>query len=237
MDSDALRGRTALVTGASRGIGQAVARRLADAGAQVWVAARTEVALLDVANEIGGSILPMDLSDDASVWDAVDQLREQGRIPDIVVNAAGVFSMAACAEETVADFDKNVSVNLRGAFLLTRAVLPDMLQRGDGVVVNVSSVAGRRAFPGNASYSASKFGLRGLHEVVVEETRGSGVRVTLLEPAATDTPIWDPMDPDGNPNLPDRAGMLRADDVADAVLFVATRPDHVRIPVLQIERA
>jgi NADP-dependent 3-hydroxy acid dehydrogenase YdfG len=237
MTSPQLHGRTALVTGATRGIGRRVAERLVEAGADVWIAARSEDALAELAAETGASPLPMDLTDDASVWHAVDVLREQGVTPHIVVNAAGVFTMESCAEQTVKDFDLNVDVNLRGAFLLVRAVLPDLLERGSGLVVNVGSVAGRKAFPGNAAYSASKYGLRGLHEVLQEELRGTGVRVTLLEPAATDTSIWDPMDPDSDPNLPDRSSMLSPDEVAEAVLFVATRPEHVQIPVLQIERA
>jgi NADP-dependent 3-hydroxy acid dehydrogenase YdfG len=112
-----------------------------------------------------------------------------------------------------------------------------MLVRRGGLIVNVGSVAGRKAFPGNAAYSASKFGLRGFHEVLLEEVRGTGVRATLVEPAATDTPLWDPLDPDSDPGLPDRAAMLSPDDVAEAVLFVATRPESVRIPFLSIERA
>ena len=112
-----------------------------------------------------------------------------------------------------------------------------MLERRGGLIVNVGSVAGRKAFPGNAAYSASKFGLRGFHEVLLEEVRGTGVRATLVEPAATDTPLWDPLDPDSDPGLPDRAAMLSPDDVAEAVLFVATRPESVRIPFLSIERA
>ena len=237
MTSHQLQGRTALVTGATRGIGRRVAERLVEAGADVWIAARSEDALAELAAATGASPLPMDLTDDASVWDAVDALRERGITPHIVVNAAGVFSMDSCAEQTVKDFDLNVDVNLRGAFLLVRAVLPDLLERGSGLVINVGSIAGRKAFPGNAAYSASKYGLRGLHEVLLEELRGTGVRVTLLEPAATDTSIWDPMDPDSDANLPDRSSMLNPDEVAEAVLFVATRPEHVRIPVLQIERA
>ena len=237
MSSDRLRGRTALVTGATRGIGRRVAERLAEAGATVWVAARSEEALAEVAGATGANALPMDLADDASVWSAVDRLREQGDVPHIVVNAAGVFSTEPFASESVNAFDLNVDVNLRGAFLLVRAILPDLLERGSGLVMNVGSVAGRRPFAGNAAYSASKYGLRGLHEVLLEELRGTGVRATLLEPAATDTTIWDPMDPDSDPNLPDRSAMLDPDDVAEAVLFVATRPEHVQIPVLQIERA
>jgi NADP-dependent 3-hydroxy acid dehydrogenase YdfG len=234
---DALRGRTALVAGASRGIGRCIAEQLAAAGAQVWLAARSSDLLAEVAGSTGGTALPLDLTDDASVWSAMDQLREQEAIPHIVVNAAGVFSMERLADETVRDFDLNLSVNLRGAFLLVRALLPDLLERGSGLIVNVGSVAGRKAFAGNAAYSASKFGLRGMHEVLLEEIRGTGVRATLVEPAATDTSIWDPFDPDADPALPDRSGMLDPDDVAEAVLFAATRSDNIQIPVIQIERA
>jgi NADP-dependent 3-hydroxy acid dehydrogenase YdfG len=237
--SDALlRGRSALVTGASRGIGARVAERLAEAGARVWLLGRSGDRLRALADRIGGTPLVVDLSDELSVWEALDGLQEElGGPPDIVVNAAGTFGIAQVHEETVRSLDEQWAVNLRGSFLTVRALLPAMLARRGGMVVNVGSVAGRRAFPGNAAYSASKFGLRGFHEVLLEETRGTGVRVTLLEPAATDTPLWDPLDPDTNPVLPDRAAMLAPDDVADAVLFVATRPDTVRIPVLQIERA
>jgi NADP-dependent 3-hydroxy acid dehydrogenase YdfG len=234
--SDLLRGRTALVTGASRGIGARVAERLSEAGARVWTAARSEDALAELAGRTGATPLPMDLTDEASVWTVLDGLRDElGGAPNLVVNAAGVFGIEGCATETLRAFDEAIAVNLRGSFLVTRALLPAMLERGDGLIVNVGSVAGRRAFPGNGAYSASKFGLRGWHEVLLEELRGTGVRATLLEPSATDTPLWDPLDPDGDPNLPDRDQMLTVDDVAEAVLFVTTRPEHVRIPVLQIE--
>ncbi len=233
-----LHGRTALVTGASRGIGRSVAGALAAAGARVWCAARSEDAIRRLAAEIGGEALVVDLTDDADVWDALDRMRDEaGGPPHIVVNAAGAFGIAACAEETVRAFDAQIAVNLRGAFLVTRALLPEMLARGSGLLVQVGSVAGRRAYPGNAAYSASKFGLRGFHEVLLEEVRGTGVRATLLEPAATDTELWDPLDPDSDPNLPGRAEMMHPDDVADAVLFVATRRESIRIPLLQIERS
>lgn len=237
-DRGALSGATALVTGASRGIGHRVAQALAEEGARVFCLARSEGAVRELAREIGGEPLPVDLTDDLATWDALDQMQESlGAVPDIVVNAAGVFGIEFCASETVKAFDESIAVNLRGPFVVNRALLPALLEKGAGLIVNVGSVAGRKAFPGNAAYSAAKYGLRGYHEVLLEELRGTGVRATLLEPSATDTPLWDPLDPDDDPNLPDRDQMLDPQEVADAVLFVATRPEMVRIPLLQIERA
>ncbi|MEX2467645.1 MAG: SDR family oxidoreductase [Gemmatimonadota bacterium] len=235
---DPLVGRTAVVTGASRGIGRAIAERLAEGGARVFGLGRSEASLRDLAKQTGAEPVVVDLSDDVALWDALDRLTEELRgPPDVLVNGAGVFGMGPVAEETVRHLDLELALNLRAPFLVVRALLPAMLERGSGLIVNVGSVAGRRAFPGNGAYSASKFGLRGFHEVLLEELRGTGVRATLLEPAATDTPIWDPLDPDENPLVPSRADMLLAADVADAALFVATRPEHVRIPLLQIERS
>jgi NADP-dependent 3-hydroxy acid dehydrogenase YdfG len=232
-----LAGRTALVTGASRGIGRRVAERLAEAGARVWCLARTRAAVTELAAELGGEALVVDLTDDAATWDALDRLTDESGPPDIVVNSAGAFGLARAHSETVKAFDQALAVNLRGPFLVNRTLMPGMLERGSGLIVNVGSVAGRRALPGNSAYAASKFGLRGYHEVLIEELRGTGVRATLIEPSATDTPLWDPLDPDRDPLLPNRESMLRADDVAEAVLFVATRPPDVNIPLLQIEHA
>lgn len=231
-------GRSALVTGASKGIGRTVALRLADAGVRVWCLARSKVVVTELAREIGGEALPADITDDVAVWAAIDQMTSTlGGAPDIVVNSAGVFGIALSWKETVQNFDLRLDVNLRGTFLVNRAVMPGMIERGSGLIINLGSVAGRKAYKGNAAYSASKFGLRGYHEVLLEEVRGTGVRACLLEPAATDTPIWDELDPDKNPRLPSREEMLTAEDVAEAVLFVATRPATVTIPVLQIEHA
>ena len=235
-ESEALRGHTALVTGASRGIGARVVERFAAAGARVWAAARSEDALADLGRRTGAVPLPFDLTDDVSTWDALDRLQEEiGGAPTLVVNSVGVFGMEMAHLETVKGFDDAIAVNLRAPFLVVRSVLPGMLQRGSGTIVNIGSVSGRRAFPANGSYSASKFGLRGYHEVLLEELRGTGVRATLLEPAATDTSMWDPLDPDSDPGLPNRADMLSADHVADGVMYAVTRPEVVRIPLLQIE--
>lgn len=235
--SVSLIGRSAVVTGASRGIGRMIATRLADAGAKVWGLGRSADALAELAEEVGLEPVVADLTDDAAIWAAVEQLMDTtGGAPDIVVNAAGVFGLEAIAKETVRSLDAHVAVNLRAPFLLARAVLPAMLERGTGLIVNIGSIAGRTAMAGNGAYAASKFGLRGMHEVLVEELAGTGVRASLVEPAATDTPLWDPLDPDSNPSLPSRVDMLSAEDVAEAVWFLATRPPEVHIPLMQIRR-
>lgn len=232
-----LSGLTCLVTGASRGIGRATAVALAERGARVWALARGADALDELARDTGATPIVADLADDTAVWTALDEAAEAaGGVPHVVVNAAGVFGVQPCASESVKTFDRHLAINLRAPFLVIRSVLPGMLERGSGLIVNVGSVAGRRAFPGNAAYSASKYGLRGLHDVLLEELRGTGVRASLIEPAATNTSLWDAIDPDADPDLPDRADMLTPEQVADAVVFVVTRPDGVAIPHLAVER-
>lgn len=233
-----LSGRTALITGASRGIGLEVARRLRGAGARVALVARGASELQAVADELDGVALPTDLADPAAVERLVSEagLAFGGVAPDIVVNAAGAFALAPLAETDPDVFERILAVNLRGPFLLIRAFLPGMLERGSGDLVTIGSVAGRHAFPHNGAYSASKFGVRGLHAVLDAELRGSGVRAVLVEPAATDTGLWDTIDFGRSPGLPPRSAMLSAAAVADAVVYAVTRPPEVALRTLVVER-
>jgi NADP-dependent 3-hydroxy acid dehydrogenase YdfG len=241
-----LRGRSALVTGASRGIGLAVARALAGAGARVALLARGAEALQRVAGELGATpegspralAVPCDLRDAAAIERAAAAVREAfSGPPDVLVNNAGVFHLAPLHEETAAGFAETIGANLVGPFALLRVFLPEWRKRAAGHVVTIGSVSDRVAYPDNGAYTASKFGSRALHEVARAELRGSGVRTTLISPGAVDTPIWDPIDPDGRRGFTPRARMLDAAAVADAVLWAVTRPPAVNIDELRLTRS
>lgn len=223
------------MTGASRGIGLAIARALAASGVRVAMVARTVEALHEAAGELGALAFSADVTSASAVEELAARVTVGlGGTPDFVVNSAGSFALSPVAATTPGEFDHQLEVNLRAPFLVMRAFLPAMLARRSGHIVSIGSIAGRMAFSGNGAYSAGKFGLRGLHEVLAEETRGTGVRTTLVEPAATDTALWDALDPDSRSDLPSRAAMLRADDVARAVHFVLSQPESVEISLLAI---
>jgi NAD(P)-dependent dehydrogenase (short-subunit alcohol dehydrogenase family) len=226
----ALAGRVALVTGASRGIGQATAAALLEAGARVIRVARS---LVPGRNGPYRDV-PCDITSAEQVEGLAAQVSADHGAPDIVVSNAGGFLLKPLNETTPAEFDEQVAVNLRGAFLVARAFLPLMRAAGRGTFVSLGSVADHLGFPENAAYAASKYGLRGMHETLVAEFRGSGVRLTLISPGAVDTPIWDPFDPDRREGFPARAAMLRPADVADAVVFAVTRPPHVHLDWLRL---
>ena len=226
--SGALAGRTALITGASRGIGEATACALAGAGARVARVARrlpADERFTDVVGDLGRS---------ADVARIVDEVIAAVGVPDIVVNNAGAFVFKPIEATEPDEFDVVVRVNLIAPFLVMRALVPHLKRLGRGHVVTVGSVADHRAMAGNAAYAAGKWGLRGLHGVLDRELRGAGIRCTLISPGPTDTQLWDDVDPDATPGLLPRRAMLSPDDVADAILFAVTRPARANVDLLRI---
>ncbi len=228
--SGALTGRIALVTGASRGIGLAVADELRAAGAHVIRLARS---LTD-----GSADRQTDIRCDVAVATDVERavrtvLKETG-VPDIVVSNAGIFFIKPIEQTTPAEFAETLAVNLTGPFLLARAFVPLLVERGSGHLVTIGSISDHIAFTGSTAYAASKFGVRGMHEVIRAETAKTGVRTTLVSPGPVDTDIWDPVDPDSKPGFTKRKDMLHPEDVAEAVLFAVTRPARVAVTEIRL---
>ena len=234
-----LENKIALVTGAGSGIGRAVAETFAQEGARVVSVGRTREKLDSAkreAGEPGVRIHPraLDVSDRTAAKALVASTVAQFGAIDILVNNAGInVPRRALSELSLDDFDKIVQVNLNGAFYLIHEVLPIMRERRDGLIINVSSIAGVRGSElGGAAYSASKFGMAGLSKTVGLEEGDNGIRSCLIYPGEVNTPILD-----SRPVVPDadqRARMLQPEDLAQAALLVATLHPRATIPELVI---
>jgi NAD(P)-dependent dehydrogenase (short-subunit alcohol dehydrogenase family) len=225
-----LAGRVAVITGASRGIGAAAAETLAGEGARVIRLART---LRDVTRDNVEDVR-CDLTDPQQVSRVAARIIAQYGAPDIVVSNAGAFLLRALEATETAEVDLQLAVNVKAPFYIAKAFLPSMRAAGKGSFISIGSVADHVGFPENAAYAASKYGLRGLHETLVAEYSGTGVRLTLISPGPTDTNMWDSVDLDNREGFTPRAMMLRPADVAEAITFVATRPSHVVIEMLRL---
>ncbi len=226
----ALSGRIALVTGASRGIGRAIADRLQQDGARVVCLARS----FEGAHDASRLEIPCDVTVPDDVRRAVAHAIEEFGVPDIVVNNAGAFLLKPFAETTAEEFLQQLTVNTFGPFLVVREVLPHLVRARRGQLITVGSVGDHRPYAGNAAYGASKYGVRGLHEVLVEELRETGVRATLISPGPTDTRLWDPMEAEGSYDTPARSDMLAPSDVAAAVVYAVTQPERVAVEWIRI---
>ncbi|MFN8580686.1 MAG: SDR family NAD(P)-dependent oxidoreductase [Gemmatimonadaceae bacterium] len=219
---------TALVTGASKGIGRAIARRLSRTHAIV-ATARSETLLEGLAREIradGGTcrILAVDLRRPTEI---AERLRTLDL--DVVVNNAGVMHKKPIVELTAEEWHEMVDVNYNALFHVTQAVVPAMLQRGAGHVVNIASIAGRSAFVGGAAYASTKHAVMGFSESLMLELRDRGVRVSVVCPGSVAT---DMVAADG-----DTSWMLKPDDVAEAVATVVASPAHALIYHVEVRAA
>jgi NAD(P)-dependent dehydrogenase (short-subunit alcohol dehydrogenase family) len=215
-----LQGKTALVTGGGRGIGAAIARKLAALGARVIVCGRTLKPLEETVKTIkaeGGqaTAIAADVADQKSVAKLAEQLKDEHKQLDILVNNAGIGSFSTPLHQLdPAEWDRVMNTNLRGVYYMIRAFVP-MMHSG-AHIVNISSLAGKNALPNGAVYAASKWGLNGLSYSVAEELRGQGIRVAVVCPGSVDTEL--------SPHAgKSKAKMLQAGDIAHAVAAIVTQ--------------
>jgi NAD(P)-dependent dehydrogenase (short-subunit alcohol dehydrogenase family) len=221
-DLSSLSHQVAVVTGAGRGIGAAIARKLAALGATVVLCGRTLKTLETTESEIskiGGraKAAVCDVSNLESVQALARMVEQTFGRTDILVNNAGVGSFAGPLHELTPDgWEKVLNTNLRGVFYCIRSFAPMMIRAGKGHIVNISSLAGKNALPNGAAYAASKWGLNGLSYSVAEELRGHGIRVSVVCPGSVDTELSPHIGKDSNK-------MLKPDDVAHVVAMLVTQ--------------
>jgi serine 3-dehydrogenase len=234
-----MEGLLALITGASAGIGEATARRFAAGGAELVLWARREERLRALAEELQAArnvrihTQGVDVRDRAAVDEASARLLREVGTPDLLLNNAGLASgLALLHEGDPEDWDRMIDTNLKGLLNVTRAVLPAMVERGTGHVINIGSTAGHQVYPKGNVYNATKFGVRALTEGMNLDVAGTGVRVSSVDPGFVETEfsvVRFHGDEERAEAVYEGFEPLTADDVADVVAFVATRPPHVNV--------
>src|SRR5919109_170714 len=237
--TDGLQGKVCVVTGASSGIGEATAQRLAEAGASVALAARRDDRITELASRIqaeGGTAIAVktDVTDEPQAKALIERARDELGGLDVLVNNAGVMLLGPVVGADTDEWRRMVNVNLLGLFYCTHAALPIMGEQGSGHIVNVSSVAGRIARLGSAVYAATKFGVCAFSEGLRQEVLHANVRVTVVEPGMVETELADhvtnPMAREAIDRM--RSAMespLSSDDIAASILYAVSQPQHVSV--------
>jgi 3-oxoacyl-[acyl-carrier protein] reductase len=218
-----LTGKVALVTGAGRGIGKAVALSLARSGCRTVLASRTRDQLEQVENDIraqGGQALsvPTDLTKDDELERLIEKSRAAWQGVDFLINNAGWGKRAPVIRAKVEDWDQTFRLNLRAPMMLAKMLLPGMITRREGAVINIGSVSGKTGEANGAAYSASKFGLIGFTQSLYEEVREYGIKVSVILPGFVNTPLIP------ETRQLDRGKMIQANDIALAVQYILNSP-------------
>jgi NAD(P)-dependent dehydrogenase (short-subunit alcohol dehydrogenase family) len=211
--------QVALVTGAGSGLGAATASLLAEHGAQVVHADINKEAAGEVAAQFGGRSLYMDLQDAGSIEGGIADVLETERRIDVLVNAAGLDFIRSASELTLEEWDNVVNVNLRAPWLLAKAVMPHMMERGSGQILNVASTAAKKGWENAAAYASSKHGLLGLTQVLHAEGRHYGVRAMAVVPGGMRTNFFRTLDPPPPPE-----NLQPPETVARSILFMLSQP-------------
>lgn len=233
---ESIEGKFALVTGAGRGIGKAIARALTERGAQVIMTARSANQLAAAADELrdtGGMayVLPADLAEPESVRDLFERLHDITDRLDILVNNAGLGLYGPVHEFDIADFDRVIAVNLRGTFLCCQEALKVMRPAGTGYIINIASVVGVKGYANQAAYTASKHGVMGLTKTLAVEAQNEGIRVSAILPGGVDTD----MVAQARPDL-DRSILIRPEDVAATVVYMLSLSATAHVDQISIRR-
>jgi len=239
-----LQDKLVLITGASSGFGEACARGFATAGAGLILWARRIDRLENLKAELEGEhrvavrIDPVDVRDRESVMRLGKELAASGAVPDILVNNAGLASgLSTVYEGDFEDWDRMIDTNVKGLLNVTRAVLPGMVERNSGHVVNIGSIAGRVAYPKGNVYNASKFAVRALNDAMNIDLVDTKIRVSTVDPGAANTEfsvVRFHGDEERAKTVYDGFTPLSASDIADAVLYIVNAPEHVNITDLVI---
>jgi 3-oxoacyl-[acyl-carrier protein] reductase len=231
-----LEGKVALVTGGGRGIGRAISKALAAAGAHVVVTARTQGQIDAVAKEVAGAggratAMAMDLADEGSVRSVFAAVRERlGRL-DVLVNNAGIGFYGAVKDFPIEHLDRMVAVNLRGAFLCCQEAMRIMAPQKSGYIINISSVVGFKGYPKQAGYTATKHAVMGMTKSLAVEAQEHGIRASAILPGGVDTAMVREARPDLDPSI-----LLQPEDIAGAVLYLLSLSARAAVDEIYIRR-
>ena len=233
-----IRGKTAIVTGATAGIGEACARAFAERGANLVLLARRGERLAALREELSAEGVEVvtrvhDVRDRAAAEDLATDLKERAIAPDILLNNAGLArGLSTIQEGDVDDWDVMIDTNLKGLLYITRAILPFMVERNEGHVINIGSIAGRWVYPFNNVYNATKFAVYALNEAMNIDLVGTNIRVSSVDPGAVETELSVVRfhgDEERASKVYEGFTPLAAEDVADAGCYVANAPPHVNV--------